>query len=185
MGKVFGVGLSRTGTTSLTVALNILGYNVLHGPNDDVTRDQLMRGQYRLKVLETHDGITDIPVAVLYPHMDRIYPGSKFILTVRDENSWIDSMRSHCERRPPDNEWRRFIRATAYGCVDFSEERLRYVYRKHESDVLDYFGDRPNFMVMNVCGGNGWNRLCRFLDKPVPDSPFPHENSRPRAVKVM
>ncbi len=26
--------------------------------------------------------------------------------------------------------------------------------------------------------GDGWDPLCRFLDRPVPDTPFPRTNSK-------
>jgi hypothetical protein len=38
MTKVFGIGLSRTGSMSLTEALTILGFRALHFPADPVTQ---------------------------------------------------------------------------------------------------------------------------------------------------
>jgi hypothetical protein len=29
---------------------------------------------------------------------------------------------------------------------------------------------------MNICDGEGWEKLCSFLNKPIPDVPFPKEN---------
>ena len=47
----------------------------------------------------------------------------------------------------------------------------------HYSERKKYFKDRPNdLLVMNICNGEGWEKLCPFLNKPVPDAPFPKEN---------
>ncbi|MBC6421767.1 MAG: hypothetical protein GDA43_03165 [Hormoscilla sp. SP5CHS1] len=81
--KVFGIGLSRTGTKSLTEALNMLGINVVHYPNDETTLQELIAGNYEFSLLNSWDGITDITVAPYYAQLDKIYPDSKFILTVR------------------------------------------------------------------------------------------------------
>jgi Sulfotransferase domain/UDP-glucoronosyl and UDP-glucosyl transferase len=90
--KVFGIGLSRTGTSSLTQALNILGYKAIHFPHDNVTRAELYRffasgsGRLSLSLLQEADAITDTPACCVYKALDQGYPGSKFILTVLSES---------------------------------------------------------------------------------------------------
>ena len=59
--KVFGIGLSRTGTVSLTAALNVLGIDAVHYPNDAATQEELKAGRYRLSVLDRVQALTDIP----------------------------------------------------------------------------------------------------------------------------
>ncbi len=98
--KVFGIGLSRTGTTSLTQALHLLGYKAIHFPHDSVTRAQVYHffdselQCLSLALLQEADAITDTPVCCLYKALDQAYPGSKFILTVREKHSWLRSCRS-------------------------------------------------------------------------------------------
>jgi hypothetical protein len=68
MRKVFGIGLSKTGTTSLSAALAILGYRSKHFPKDeDFAR---------------YDAFSDITVAMKFKTLDRFFPGSQFIYTV-------------------------------------------------------------------------------------------------------
>jgi hypothetical protein len=56
----------------------------------------------------------------------------------------------------------------------FSLERHRYVVETHQRNVLWYFQDRPSDLLMfDLCGGDGWEKLCSFLGKPIPDQPFP------------
>src|SRR5688572_13581789 len=93
--KVFGLGLSKTGTTSLGGALNLLGIETIHYPHDQKTYHDLRNGNYRLSILEEYQGAVDIPVAPYYAQLDTIYPDSKFILTVRDKDSWLTSAEVH------------------------------------------------------------------------------------------
>jgi hypothetical protein len=62
-----------------------------------------------------------------------------------------------------------------YGQTHFDEEVFLNAYRKHNSEVLTYFKDRNDLLVLDV-DKDGWKELCEFLDKPVPDCPFPVKN---------
>jgi hypothetical protein len=186
--KVFGIGLSRTGTKSLTSALHALGISVAHYPDDETTLRELIEGNYDFSLLQKLDGITDITVSAFYPQLDKLFPGSKFILTVRDKESWLKSMKKHWSGRPAfaDEEEisfskqthmniRRLLRAAVYGCYEFNEERLSYVYDQHYKNVMEYFKSRPeSLLVLDICGGQGWNQLCSFLNAPALSQPFPY-----------
>jgi hypothetical protein len=182
--KVFGIGLSKTGTTSLAVALNVLGISTIHYPCDERTYEELIAGDYRLSVLNEFQGVVDTPVAPYYAQLDKIYPGSKFVLTVRKKDSWLRSCREHWEfeewwmdRFLLNKTFWQFISAVVYGVHRFNEERFSYVYDLHVKNVMEYFADRTtDFMVMDICKGEGWERLCLFLGLPKPSVPFPHSN---------
>ncbi|MEO1040248.1 MAG: sulfotransferase family protein [Pseudomonadota bacterium] len=187
--KVFGLGLSRTGTRSLTSGLQILGYDTSHYPIDEDTYTELAHGQYDLTILKYYDGITDITTAPYYQQLDKAYPGSKFILTVRDKESWLRSCRNHWFNRPafkatedPDEEthllMRQLLRAAVYGCYNFVPERFRWVYDRHISEVKAYFKDRPeDLLVLDVCSGEGFEKLAPFLGRELPAEPFPHKGA--------
>ncbi len=67
------------------------------------------------------------------------------------------------------------MRLAVYGITGWSESRFAHLYDTHERNVRWYFRDRPeDLLVMNVFEGDGWEQLCRFLDRPVPDVPFPN-----------
>ncbi|MFE4356400.1 sulfotransferase family protein [Kitasatospora sp. NPDC056800] len=183
--KVFGLGLTRTGTRSLTAALGVLGFDVVHYPVDGATYRTLLAGSARFPLLESHDGLTDITVVPYYQDLDLAWPGSRFVLTVREEESWLRSCRTHWERPLPDRgdgrdvrlegDLQRFLRAAVYGCHAFHAERFRGVYRRHVAEVARYFADRADdLLVLDVVGGEGYERLAPFLGVPVPDEPFPH-----------
>lgn len=83
--------MGRTGTQSLTKALQILELNVVHYPNDQETLLHIQTGHFRLPRLETCDGITDTVVVPYYAQFDNLYPDSRFILTAREIESWLRS----------------------------------------------------------------------------------------------
>ncbi|WP_265266519.1 sulfotransferase family protein [Spirulina subsalsa] len=184
--KIFGLGLSRTGTKSLTSALHILGFKVIHYPEDETTLRELTEGNYKFSLLDHFDGITDITVSAFYPQLDQLFPGSKFILTVRDKESWLTSLEKHWFNRPAfdaNNQIekeihlhiRRFLRSTVYGCYEFNRERMSYVYDLHYKNTLDYFCDRPDsLLVLNIGAGEGWDKLCPFLGLDPLAQPFPY-----------
>jgi hypothetical protein len=184
--KVFGVGLSKTGTTSLNDALNLLGIRSIHFPHDPQTFEELARGEYRLSVLNEYQGATDTPVAPFFAQLDKAWPGSKFILTVRDRDSWLRSAEAHWRglmvgRRLKDPQFGAyvdFISAAVYGCIYFNAERFRYAYEVHERLVREYFSNRPDdLLVLDIFRGEGMPELCEFLGLPLPeDSRFPHVN---------
>jgi len=185
-GKVFAIGLSRTGTKSLAVALNHLGIKTKWYPQDRQTYHELVLGNYRLSILEEYQAITDTPIVPFYPQLDEAFPGSKFILTVREKASWLKSCEKHWagSRIPPSDPpfWQRyanFIDACVYGCNAFNASRFSYVYDLHVANVREYFRDRAeDLLVLDVCNGGGFEKLCPFLGLPVPDDPaFPKENN--------
>ena len=182
--KVFGIGLSRTGTRSLTFALNQLGIRVEHFPCDPTILTELMSGQFELTILKTYDGLSDTPVVPYYSDFDRIYPGSKFILTVREKQSWLSSVEEHWKafefvgpELPEAPFWKHyssFVHSCVYGCHGFNRDRFSHVYDVHEDNVKRYFHNRPgSLLVMDICAGEGWETLCPFLGLDVPLQPFP------------
>jgi hypothetical protein len=177
--RIFGIGLSKTGTVSLTKALTRLGIRAKHFPEDPTTQEELRRGQYRLSLLKEMQALIDIPVSPYYAQFDRLFPASKFILTTRPTDSWLPSMETHFKfwvehRRDAYND---FVLACVYGALHFSADRFVYVKELHESNARRYFADRPDkLLVFDIFNGDGWPELCAFLGVPIPDAPYPHEN---------
>jgi hypothetical protein len=165
--KIFGIGLSRTGTTSLTLALSRLGLHAHHFPRSRELIDSL-------------DAATDTPVAAWYKELDAAYPGSKFILTLRDVPGWLDS----CEALwtacfDQFDGFPASIHRQIYGREDFDREAFAAAYDRHRDDVLAHFRGRDrDLLLMDVCAGEGWERLCPFLGVEVPPCEFPRRNVR-------
>ena len=166
--RAWGIGLGRTGTTTLCDALKVLGYrNVVHNPKFEELRDL--------------DGAADNGCTVFYKYLDYKFPDSKFILTVRDLDPWLESSNYIHDRcsATRENDVPIMRRMLLYEAVAFDREIFTAAYHRHHADVKRYFQQRPDdLLVLNIMGGDGWELLCPFLELPIPDEPFPHSNAR-------
>ena len=174
--KIFGIGLSKTGTTSLCEALRILGYSAIDFP-------------VGLRGVEEHDAATDTPIAENFELLDQRYHGSKFIYTVRQRDDWLRSCRTYWARRiDRGRETRQEVVALyerIYGSVDFDKNLFKHAYDMHEMHVLSYFANRPDdLLILDICSRKGdWQPLCSFLGKERPDRKFPHLNKKKPLIK--
>ncbi|PSQ96749.1 MAG: hypothetical protein BRD55_05595 [Bacteroidetes bacterium SW_9_63_38] len=172
--KVFGIGLNKTGTTTLARCFRILGF--CHTSCDLELTRAYQRGH--LRPLFDHagqfDSFEDWPWPLVYEEMDRRYENTKFILTQRsDAEAWYDSLKRHALRTGP-TEYREIV----YGhSMPFGkrEEHLR-MYHRHNEAVQNYFSDRPEDLLVACWEKDGWEKLCSFLSKDVPTKAFPHAN---------
>jgi hypothetical protein len=170
MSTIFGIGFHKTGTSSLGRAFEYLGYRVQgHVPTSGIEDAKRKARTYR----KGYDVLQDTPWPVLYEWLDHTYPGSQFILTVRPEDEWIDSVCRHFGgSTTTTREWMYDGAGDPMG----NEDLYLDTYRRHNEDVLDYFGDRrgDDLLVMDITQGDGWSKLCSFLGCATPWLPFPH-----------
>lgn len=174
--KVFGIGLSRTGTTSLTMALEVCGYRAIHCPRDIVEIAQF-------------EAATDITVSMRFETLDRLFPGSRFIYTTRDIDSWLDSCEHHFNHphrqarlahnlnRPEHAINAAYAEAelAIYGQLAFEREKWRAAFIRFDARVRTHFEDRE-LLTMNLIKGDGWKELLAFLG--LETIPFPRRNER-------
>ena len=171
--KVFCVGFHKTGTTSLAVALEALGYRVTgpNGVNDPDIENNVLPMAYDL--VERYDAFQDNPWPIIYKELDAKYPGSKFILMLRNPESWIKSQVRHFGREEtPMRTW-----IYGIGCPEGNEDTYVKRFEDHNREVLNYFKNRPqDLLVMDLAKGDGWDKLCIFLEVAIPNIAFPHAN---------
>lgn len=172
--KVFGIGFQKTGTSSLGRALEQLGYAVQGGFGVEPPDIERKIRECAEDHLTRYDAFQDTPWPVLYRYLDERAPGSKFILTVRDPDSWIKSVVSHFgSTELATHAW-----IYGYGAPAGHEDIYLARYLKHNENVKAYFANRPgDLLVMDFARGDGWEALCTLLDKPVPTIRFPVKNS--------
>ncbi len=176
--KIFGIGLSKTGTSSLAQALQILGYKTL----DNMGASRYVAGDLSsidMDTVEAHEALTDTPIPSFYRELDARFPRSKFILTVRDREGWLKSCMKQFSPRFAEgqSEPNKRLFEDLYGTNVFDETKFSGGYERFVARVLEYFEDRPqDLLVLNVTAGEGWEKLCPFLGRPVPDVPFPKAN---------
>jgi len=173
--KIFGIGLQRTGTTSLFEALNTLGIrSAPHGiPLYYDINDP---------ILHKYDAFMDNPIPLLYKQLDQQIPGSKFILTLRDEESWLRSTAWLFNTRL--NEMDNRLKAIAdeihekfYGTIQFNEDVFKRKRREYHEEVNHYFSERPgDLLKIDITKGTSWKPICEFLHLPIPNKEFPWLN---------
>ncbi|HGG61197.1 MAG TPA: hypothetical protein ENK26_14995 [Gammaproteobacteria bacterium] len=175
--KIFGIGLNKTGTTTLGDCGRILGYRATGCHRSllvDVVRHNDFSGVE--KVIASYDLFEDWPWPVIYRELDKRYPGSKFILTTRSSPEvWLRSLKKHALRTPPFKHCRKL--AYGYSFPHGKEQAHIDQYLRHNAEVRDYFAGREgDFLEICWENGDGWEKLCPFLGKEIPDVPVPHSN---------
>ncbi len=185
--KVFGIGMFRTGTTSLGVALERLGFRASSrfwnqfprlAPyfDLDTRRFEPLAPEIRARA-DLFDAFSDAPWLFLYRELDEWYPGSQFILTLRSGSEvLLKSELGHWDRQGIMERW------LAQEGIPPSPERFIQRYEHHIENVRTYFKDRPDDLL-EICfetEPQPWRRLCAFVAvDTVPEEPFPHANRAP------
>jgi hypothetical protein len=200
--KIFCVGRNKTGTTSLMKAFQDLGYVV----GDQRTAENLYDQHYFkrefapiIAYCQSAQVFQDVPFSCphLFVALDQAFPGSKFILTVRDEaDQWYSSLtRFHAKlwgtdgAPPTASELRAasYIRTgwasnlmKLYGTTDaepYHRETLIAHYERHNAAVREYFRYRPqDLLEINVSAPDSYRAFIDFLGVRSPFDSFPWEN---------
>lgn len=178
--KVFGIGFQKTGTTTLGVILEKIGYRVAgyhqfrtfaQAPNLDIGKLE----EHALKLANEFDAAKDTPWPIFYESLDRTFPGSKFIHVVRNPNAWIDSAVNDF------GTTQNSIHQAIYGAPFPKGHEGTWLerYERHNQDVRTYFADRPNdFISLNLEEGVSYEKVCGFLGKELVDTGVPKANTR-------
>lgn len=189
--KVIGAGLGRTGTLSLKVALEQLGigrcYHMTECFPDPAAPPLWVEAAHGRAdwnaIFEGFSATVDYPACTFWRELSAFYPQAKVILTVRDADKWFDSTQATIFSAPLREQLRGSPLADFFGTTVFRDFGDRIDDREF---MVDYF-KRRNAEVESALSGErllvydvaqGWEPLCRFLDVPVPDAPFPRVNVR-------
>lgn len=183
--KLFGIGWNKTGTTTLGLCAEVLGYK--HKSLDlDLLRDMYEKKNIQRAIVEArkYNFFEDWPWPLLYKELDKNFPNSKFILTIRkDPEVWFESIRKHALRTHPREHERNHI----YGVSYPQNNKDLYIekYIEHNKNVIDYFkGRNDQLLVLCFERGDGWEEVCSFLRLEIPDHPLPHANKSKKRVRI-
>ena len=203
--KVFNLGFSKTGTTSIEQAFQLLGYRVSKGHWKYHYNYYLLavaiQGDYDeiVRYSRYFDAFCDGPWGGgtdLYKRLEQEYPDARFLLTIRDPDKWYDSlvtmltMFDDDERTAMSTYHRNGLFGTIYWfrkIFDIEElhgnrDKIITKYRAYNEEVQEYFRarNRQLYVVDVSTEETPWQGLCDFLEREVPDAPFPRLNSAPR-----
>lgn len=180
--KVFGIGLSKTATTSLSEALTLLGLRSAHYQNP--LSFEVLDAEQALYF----DACNDTPISHCFEALYHSFPQAKFIYTTRPLEGWLPSLRKHHRHHFGSSDWGELRTLTARlplpvaaveAALYFNHPDALSAWHAHDQRVRRFFADKPSgrFLELDVFAGQGWPELCAFLGVPVPAAPFPHENA--------
>jgi hypothetical protein len=180
--RVFGIGLNKTATMSFDAAVTALGLVSLHHGGDEVHDAVQAAIDQQAPLLSNldvrYDAFSDIGLlSRRFGMLDRQYPGSKFVLTVRPLDAWIDSRRRHVQRNLALKERGEYD--GTFLVVD--EAKWAREWEHHTQRARDYFAGRDCVLEVDFTRDPEWGPLCRLLGVAEPEVPFPWVN-RDRAV---
>lgn len=202
--KIFCIGSNKTGTTSLEKLFTLFGFSAGNQSAAEILSLDWLTHKNAERIIRycyTANAFQDVPFSYpgLYKELDKAFPNSKFILTVRNNpDEWFESLvRFHTKSfsseitRPPTKD--DLVNATyrykgyvfdvlsllyEYPATSLYDERA---YKNHyitdNDEKRSYFKDRPNdFIEINLAVRDDFSRLCDFLDVEANISDFPWLN---------
>jgi len=199
--SVIGAGMGRTGTMSLKVALEMLGFapcchlsTIVQTPSLWSVWGDIIDGKSRDwdSVFGTFKAAVDAPAWFYYRELAAFYPDAKIILTVRDASKWFestqetvmsDAMGEMLKNAPP--PLYKIVHSTALRSAgDKMHERDHVIgwFERHNAEVTHVI-PRERLLVYEVA--QGWAPLCQFLNVPVPKEPFPRVNERAQITAMV
>ncbi|MEO7222370.1 MAG: sulfotransferase family protein [Devosia sp.] len=194
--EIIGPGFGRTGTNSLKVALEHLGFGPTHhmfevrdNPPQISSWEALARGEavdWDVAFRGYHSQV-DWPGARFWRELAAHYPKAKVILTVRDPDEWFDSvqatiMRFMAGRAEFPDAHQRAIGEMANTLINEGVFDGRLDDRKHATAVFNAHiaevqAAFPTSRLLTYDVREGWQPLCRFLGCDIPAISFPKLNS--------
>ncbi|WP_220500403.1 sulfotransferase family protein [Thermomonospora cellulosilytica] len=203
--QIICAGFLRTGTTTLTLALERLGFGPCYHMRtvqaepwraEDwiAAADEPAAADWE-RILSGFESTVGDPGALFWRHLIDAFPDAKVILSVRDPQQWYESasrtifpalegpplpLRLLTWRRPSreDRLLDRLQRLTwelDFGNDFADRDRAVEVFTRRIADVRAHV-PADRLLVYDV--REGWEPLCAFLGVPVPDEPMPRENDR-------
>ena len=205
--KIICAGYGKTGTKSIAKALRHLGFTVFDWEEQtfdflDHWVDVFQNGakpDVKL-VYQNADVCVDIPGYFFFEEILEAFPECKVILSVREEDSWIESVVHQL-----DLMYAMKLRSNIVSMLSPTARKFNYVvdsfhtavggstnpksthvirkrYRIH-NDRVKSIVPADKLLVYNV--KEGWKPLCDFLECEVSTVAFPHENIKAEITKTV
>ena len=187
--KIFCIGRNKTGTTSIGRAFVDLGFVVGSERKAEILYDQhYFLGNFDpiIRYCRSAQVFQDVPFSCpdTYKHMDQAFPGSKFILTVRDDaEQWYRSItRFHAKRfglngRIPTYEDLKKADYILAGFMlnglrihgtsredPYNEVILKAHYNAYNAQVQKYFkGREQDLLIINIAEEGAYQKFIDFI----------------------
>ena len=193
--EVIGAGFGRTGTLTLKLALEFLGFGPCHHmteifdhPEQADLWNRIAEGEAIEwdSVFDGYRATVDWPACHFFAELASRYPKAKVILSERDPARWLDSMSrtilpsiqeglaAPVDAATDPGRFTRIIIAERTFGMDFREANVLAAYERHNAKVRRSI---PAERLLPFQPADGWKPLCAFLGVSVPDAPFPRSNA--------
>lgn len=181
---IFVLSLHRSGTQSTHIFLKNAGYNSIHNPSGRSKLDfqsewlgheddlDYIFSNIIEHISPTFNAVSDNPMAALHEQAFSKFPNAKFILTIRDPQKWINSVRQHIGDRElvtaEKIQYWRYLNFKPSTLSEINDEALRDLYLKHQKITIDFFEHNhahDNLCVIDLEKDNNINsvELSKFL----------------------
>lgn len=201
--RVIGAGYGRTGTASLKLALEQLGFGPCHHmaevlPNPDRVAiwERIGKGENGPRsalwdqAFAGFGSTVDWPACTHWRALMEKYPDAKVILSRRDPGKWFESVNATIlnpegvegMRASPMGEMLDRNIWSLFGGRLADREHMIACYERHNAEVVKSV---PKDRLLVFDAKEGWTPLCAFLGTPVPKDPFPHVNTKEAMVELM
>lgn len=189
--QVIGVGLGRTGTMSLKLALEKIGFGPCYHMAELImnpARIPLWMAVTEGKpdweaVFEGYASTMDYPACLFWRELTTAYPKAKVILTLRDANKWFESTEAtifseQMTQRIINTPLAPFFERTVWRDFGESIHDRAFMTAYFERHTAAVRAGIPKKRMLEYEVSQGWQPLCEFLGVETPDAPFPKVNSR-------
>ncbi|MBA2608490.1 MAG: sulfotransferase family protein [Actinobacteria bacterium] len=191
--QIVGAGLGRTGTTSLTAALEqLLGGRCYHfgevfeRPADiDVWHDIVRTGakpDWRA-LFEGYEASNDWPAAAYWKDIAAAFPEARVLLSTRETaDKWYASysktitplLLDTARYNHPAHDMARAVTFATFTNDLIDPAAVKRRYEEHNHYVRSCV---PSTRLIEWTPGDGWTPLCAALGLPEPEQEFPHLNT--------
>lgn len=187
--SVIGAGFGRTGTMSLKLALEQLGFGPCHHMVEVFKKPETMAfweavGDRRAVDWETvfagYGSTVDWPSATYYRELADAYPEAKVVLSVRDPKAWFASTQATIFSGNFDDPNDPFHRMVSKAVCTLFDQRIHdeahciEVFNRHNQTVQQVI-PKERLLVYDLA--EGWAPLCVFLGREAPSTPMPRANT--------
>src|SRR5690606_38030735 len=151
-----------------------------------------------IKFCKSAQAFQDAPFSWPYTwlFLYKAYPKAKFILTIREEEAWYNSItKFHTKLFSKENKvptkqelmeanyrYKGFIREVNRAVWKtpeddlYNKELLLKNYRSHNESILHFFKNKPNFLCIDVSKEDSYVKLAEFIGRYPLHDKFPHLN---------
>jgi len=205
--KVIGAGFGRTGTNSLKVALEELGFEKCYHMIEVMKNSSHMRKWTKIieggqadweSLFGGYQAAVDWPSSAYYKELIATYPDAKVILTVRDPERWYESVLSTIyqvnnkfgsalQLIPIVGRFFNGINTLVWNGIFHGKlEDKAYAIKRFNQHIEEVKRTVPSERLLVFEAKQGWEPLCTFLNVPIPTGkPYPHVNDSARMKRML